>query len=708
MTVLWTPEYLGSTYKNAGSWIKFSDASSLTLSGSEITNAASKFGNGKDFFSVSASAPDLVAAVINGKAVARFASASSHYLTNNTLSNGTTKPTKWTAFVVGKIDNNTTNSCLIGSMNGTGTAGSGWGTVFVQASFGTKRHTFWYGNSGAIYRWGYSTNQVIDGTFNIHSDQRGATQNNILRANGSAPLAISGEAGTATESTGEDSNYSMGRFGAYNGYYLTGDIAEVIVIPIELPDEERQKIEGYLAWEYDLVSKLPVGHPYKDAAPTWGTDVPDSSGNTQAEYEIELTAAGLILGTVTTAYSETVPVDVIISQDPAAGTAVAVGSAVDIVVSKGPESFGCPDIINKEETTAQSILTAAGLISGTVGSVYSFIIPIGYVVSQYPLPETSVMPGDDVDYNLSLGGSPVSYIPMSLVVPQFFDANGVPLASGVITAYVAGGTSAAYFYSDSTGAGATQSITLNSRGEPETGGQTYIPFLDNTVSYKVKLKNAAGTEIYTTPDSGFTPYDNTGVPVDSSISTAKIQDDAVTFAKIQNIATARLLGRATAGTGAVEALTLTQVLDLGGTAAQGNLLYRGASAWGLLAPGTAGDSLISGGAAANPAWSSINTIYANETNQSIGTGVGWQKLPGGLTVKWGRFTSDNDNAIAVTFGTDQGGAFATICVGVTISPYTGTATNMWSPALIATTGFTSKRDGSVDGSIECQYMAIGY
>jgi hypothetical protein len=46
-----------------------------------------------------------------------------------------------------------------------------------------------------------------------------------------------------------------------------------------------------------------------------------------------------------------------------------------------------------------------------------------------------------------------------------------------------------------------------------------------------------------------------GAPADNSVSTPKLADDAVTFAKMQNIATARLLGRATAGTGDVEELT---------------------------------------------------------------------------------------------------------------------------------------------------------
>jgi hypothetical protein len=45
-----------------------------------------------------------------------------------------------------------------------------------------------------------------------------------------------------------------------------------------------------------------------------------------------------------------------------------------------------------------------------------------------------------------------------------------------------------------------------------------------------------------------------GAPADNSVSTPKLADDAVTFAKMQNIATARLLGRATAETGDVEEL----------------------------------------------------------------------------------------------------------------------------------------------------------
>lgn len=53
----------------------------------------------------------------------------------------------------------------------------------------------------------------------------------------------------------------------------------------------------------------------------------------------------------------------------------------------------------------------------------------------------------------------------------------------------------------------------------------------------------------------------------SAVSTAKIADDAVTFAKIQNIATDRLLGRDTAGSGDTEEISLNTTLEFTGAGA---------------------------------------------------------------------------------------------------------------------------------------------
>jgi hypothetical protein len=49
---------------------------------------------------------------------------------------------------------------------------------------------------------------------------------------------------------------------------LNGAIAEVIVWTGALTDATRNKVEGYLAWKWGLVSGLPANHPYKNGAPT--------------------------------------------------------------------------------------------------------------------------------------------------------------------------------------------------------------------------------------------------------------------------------------------------------------------------------------------------------------------------------------------------------------------------------------------------------
>ncbi|HXG79705.1 MAG TPA: DUF2793 domain-containing protein [Methyloceanibacter sp.] len=82
-----------------------------------------------------------------------------------------------------------------------------------------------------------------------------------------------------------------------------------------------------------------------------------------------------------------------------------------------------------------------------------------------------------------------------------------------------------------------------------------------------------------------------------------IANNAVTYAKMQDVsATARILGRKTSGAGDPEECTLSEVLDFIGSAAQGDILYRGASGWARLPAGTSGQFLQTQGASANPQW----------------------------------------------------------------------------------------------------------
>lgn len=122
----------------------------------------------------------------------------------------------------------------------------------------------------------------------------------------------------------------------------------------------------------------------------------------------------------------------------------------------------------------------------------------------------------------------------------------------------------------------------------------------------------------------------------TSIS-ATIGNGAVTFTKVQNIATATVLGRSTAGTGSIEALTGTQataLLDVFGTAVKGlapasgggttNFL-RADGTWAAPAGGSGGDSITVNGSAVTDANFNATTPAAisgsaNVTWQTSGSG----------------------------------------------------------------------------------------
>jgi len=53
--------------------------------------------------------------------------------------------------------------------------------------------------------------------------------------------------------------------------------------------------------------------------------------------------------------------------------------------------------------------------------------------------------------------------------------------------------------------------------------------------------------------------------------------------------------------------TVSAFLDSEFSSTQGSVLYRGASAWAALAPGTSGYVLVTGGAGANPSWQSVTS-----------------------------------------------------------------------------------------------------
>mgnify|MGYP001595291420 CR=1 FL=1 len=123
-------------------------------------------------------------------------------------------------------------------------------------------------------------------------------------------------------------------------------------------------------------------------------------------------------------------------------------------------------------------------------------------------------------------------------------------------------------------------------------------------------------------------------------------------AAIAFTATQRVLGRNTAGAGTGEEVTLTQLLDWAGGVAQGDVLYRAASAWDNLAAGTAGQYLQTQGAGANPLWASAGTSLTIRVYTANDT---WSK-PAGLQYVIAHVNGGGADATSGTGGTTSFGA----------------------------------------------------
>lgn len=115
-------------------------------------------------------------------------------------------------------------------------------------------------------------------------------------------------------------------------------------------------------------------------------------------------------------------------------------------------------------------------------------------------------------------------------------------------------------------------------------------------------------------------YDASFNLVAGGVGTTQLANDSVTYAKMQNVsAQFRVLGRKSSGAGDVEECTLSEVLDFVGSAAQGDILYRGASAWARLGAGSNRQFLQTQGAAANPQWASVGEVLLTSGTVSNAT-----------------------------------------------------------------------------------------
>jgi serine/threonine-protein kinase len=137
---------------------------------------------------------------------------------------------------------------------------------------------------------------------------------------------------------------------------------------------------------------------------------PKLVGQTVPQARAALGKVNLSMGKQTPRYDDAVPAGQILSQSKPAGTPLAKGSSVDVVVSRGPRPIKVPDLRGGQVDEVTSELSALGL-SPKVNEVYSDTVPAGQVIDQVPHAKT-LLPSGTVTLTVSRG-------------PQLFEVPGV-------------------------------------------------------------------------------------------------------------------------------------------------------------------------------------------------------------------------------------------------------------------------------------------
>ncbi|MFE0963146.1 Stk1 family PASTA domain-containing Ser/Thr kinase [Streptomyces fungicidicus] len=136
------------------------------------------------------------------------------------------------------------------------------------------------------------------------------------------------------------------------------------------------------------------------------TKVPPLLAKTEKEARDRLATAGLDVGEVTEAFSDTVERGTVISTDPKAGVRIRSHDPVALTLSKGPETVRLPDLDGYPLDKARDVLKDEGLEPGMVTREFSDGVPRGSVISTKPGKGTKVRAGSAVALTVSKG-SPV-------------------------------------------------------------------------------------------------------------------------------------------------------------------------------------------------------------------------------------------------------------------------------------------------------------
>jgi len=269
----WTPADLGASM---ALWLDAADAGTITLNitllrGSTVSQWDDKSGNGNHVSNATAATqPPYLATGWNGKPTLSFTQSGLEFLFKDGVSNFNSNEDFTIASAFEFFQNDNAWDMIAGWRSSPNSSASPNGGVPILQGMSRNQQI------------GYHNTDIADTRIAVSvTDRTGKKIATIGRSGGT-----SGDGGAATAtSTGfsqptYDTNATQTFFSAAaTGFQVGGRqqsgtgwgnkyISEVVGCNTKLSTEDRQKLEGYLAWKWGLVANLPVDHPYKSTPPT--------------------------------------------------------------------------------------------------------------------------------------------------------------------------------------------------------------------------------------------------------------------------------------------------------------------------------------------------------------------------------------------------------------------------------------------------------
>lgn len=276
--------------------------------------------------------------------------------------------------------------------------------------------------------------------------------------------------------------------------------------------------------------------------------------------------------------------------------------------------------------------SASGVGSGTVtntgGNLTSNAVVLGAGTA-----DTKVVAGITTDgtsaINLGVAGTSVGKLVLANATSGSITLQPTTGALGTVTLTAPATTGTLALTSQVTGTNSGTNTgdqnlfsTIAVSGQSNVVADTTSDTLTIVAGTNITITTDAGADSITIAAStgGFSDGDKGDITVSGTGATFTIDNDVVTYAKMQNVsATSRIIGRKTSGSGDPEECTLSEVLDFVGSAAQGDILYRGSSAWTRLGAGTSGYFLKTQGTGADPTWSTVSGASLANFTETLAT-----------------------------------------------------------------------------------------